>query len=528
MALSQLIGTDLDRIAQSTHKVPGYRVLLFDIYQDTISDITLNTYTQVPLDLTSYCLNIDLTISHDTEANQATFNFAGELFDWRLLTYSWVKVFEGDLRVDKENWPNTFSGVFRGQPTRRLERGNLYTYTHTAYDRSVFYRDRRTTSGRVWEPFESDVDLGSIVREFATNSEWGMNLDPAEVLFGQFGTRIKKRLQIVDVSPMKAITEIMQVVNKQPAFNGEGKLVARDVDLDRLPIRIYDNTGLIKSVDLPSQPRDLPSSVTVKGLDYRLTKVEKKVQKIFDVGPITVGMFTPEVEITKSFDEEGEFRVEINTEAQNVKFSGQLLGDIFKLDSKYEIILTQIDDFNVNIRLRLRGAEEAIAIVVGLLVAYFVLEAVAAALGSTFGFLGWIIEAGAIILLQLIMQTLRGLGKVSFEIWGKPFEYAYLELEAKARLSDVAVVEDQGKTVENYILSTLDDCADIAKLLLRRNVAEVASRDVSLSTDQLIEPNDILELEEDEETARYYVLEVNRTLSRESEPTMSISTFRAK
>lgn len=531
MALQKLIGTDLDRIGQSVHKAPAYRVVLFDLYQDSLSAITLDLHEQNPLDVTEYLSSVQITTSHDTEANQASFVFAGPDFNWRWLLFSWVKVYEGDRRVDSDNWPCVFSGVFRGQPSRGYERDRGETVSHTAYDRSVLYRNRKHTSGRAWEPTDTDNDVGEICRQFALNSSWGMGLDPQEVLFNKLGYRIKKKLQIVDVDAMEALRKILQVVSKEPAFNGEGKLIVRDVDLDRLPIRVYNDQTLLKTINLPGIPANIPTSVTVRGLDYRVSRVDHRKQKIFTVGPITVGMFTPRVETRQSFDDNEEFRVAVDSAPVNVQFQGELLTHIFGLDDDYSITISQDGDFHCNIDIFFQGAVVAIAIVVGMLVAYILLKILGAEIGSSSpftAFLGWVIEASATLMLLLILQTMRSLGKLQFEVHGEPFEYAYLELEGKARLSDVHSNEDQTVEIENHIFSTLTEVEDFAREELRRQVAQVAGRDLTISADSLLEPNDVLELDEEGEVARYYVLEVSKNIQRGSDPTYDISAHRAK
>lgn len=531
MALQKLIGTDLDRIGQSLYRAAGRRVLLFDLYQDSVSDIVLDRYQQVPLDITAFVLDMDISVSHDTESNQASFRIAGEGFDWRWLLFSWVKVYEGDLRVDSENWPLVFSGVFRGQPSRNEERGNLRTYSHTAYDRSVFFRNRRHTSGRAWLPTDTDADVGEICRQFATNSEWGMGLAPDEVLFGKMSFRILQKLQIVDIPAMDALREIMQVARREPAFNGEGKLVARPLDLDRLPIRVYGDNDLIKSVTFAAQPANIPSAVTVRGLDYKLSRVDHRKQKMFTVGPITIGMFTPVITSRQSFDDNQEFRAVVASEPVNVQFEGTLLTFLFGLDDTFEIRMDQDGEFGCVINVRFGGAEVAIIIVVSMLAAYIALKFLGAELGGQgpfLAFLGWIVEAIATVLLFIIMQTLRSLGKLQFEVHGTPYEYAYLELVSKARLTDVMSTEEEPIEIENHILSTIEQVEDLARDELRRKAAEVAQRDLVIGSDVLLEPNDVLELDEEGETARYYVMEVSKKFRRGEDPFYQLSTFRAK
>lgn len=540
MPITRLVGTPLDAISQSLHKAPGYRVLLFDLLsRDSITDITLDQYTQVPLDITPYVDSIDITQSHDTEGNQASFRMVGGELDWRLFTFSWVKVYGGDLRVDRDDWPVLFSGLFKGQPARSYIRPNIEAINHTAIDRSVFYRERHITSRRSWQPYDTDSNLGEICVEIATNADWGMGLDRREVLFGLFldnlgeEIRVNKKLQVVDITPMEALANIMEVVQLAPAFNGEGKLIARPVDLDRAAFRVYPNQNLLQSLDIPQNTSETPSSVTVVGLDFKLSRVDYPLQKMLQINNVTIGMFNPIIRSTEDWSEDRNQRAEPYPTARNLKWQGSLLAQIFALDDRLEVNVTKHDDFSCDVEIIFHGVFEAIVIVTVSLALYIALRLAADAIGTESFFLSVVafsLDIAATILLFIVMQMMTAIGTLAFELWATPFEMVYRELEAQARLTDIRLEEEQESRVENHILGTLEDCESLAFQLLRRKVAETAGRSISLSADYLLEPNDIIELPEEEAPgARFYVQEIKRTLKRGGDkPTVDITAFRAK
>ncbi len=527
MPLTQLLGTDLDAISRSHKKVSSYRVLLFDLLAgDSISDITLNRHKQIPVDITPYVVSVEITQSHDTDTNQATVQVASAgVLDWRLFNYSWVKIYEGDSRVDQGQWPVVFSGQFKGSPARSLERGRIEMFSHTAHDRSIFYRHNRITSRRNWQPNDSDANLGEICVEIATNANWGMGLDRQEVLFGLFydkygqEVRINKKLQVVDIPPMEALRNIMQVVQLEPAFNGEGRLVARPVDLDKPAFRGYEDGGLLISSNVSQNSSDTPTSVVVRGLDYRVSRVEWREQKLLDVGPTVIGMFDPRVQGEFSYSEENEFRAVPNPSAKNVKVRGDLLGQIFALDSKFSVSVERIDDFQCRAIIEFDGVFQAILIVTAEMLAYLGLKVAAGAIGQT-GFwssaAAWALDAAATLILFSVMQMMVAIGTVTFEVHGVPFEFVYQELEAKAMLADTFDQEDNPEEVENHILGTLEECETLARTILRRRVAETAQRELEVSYDFLIEPNDVVSYYEDGESARMYVQGVTKILKRGS------------
>lgn len=538
MVLNRLIGTALDDISLSNHKVSAYRVMLYDLSaDDTISDLVLEKHTQVGIDITPWVRECTITSSNDTEANQADFQLVGGALDWRLFLFSWVKVYKGDARVDSTLWPIVFSGIFRGQPARVNERGQQEVYQASAYDRSVMFRNSTRTSRRSWQPQDTDANLGTICRQIATDPNWGMGLDNQEVLFGKFfdgvdEMRINKKLQMVDIPLMDALRNIMQVVQREPAFNAEGKLVARRVDLDRPPARIYQDDTLIVRKELPINTLDLLTSVTVRGLDFRQTRLDYMYQKLVTVGPVTIGMFAPQVKTVQPYSENNQYRVVVDSTGTNVNVQGSLLAQIFNLDDRIDVDISPVDDFSAECTITLHGAYIAILIVTISLGLYIGLRLAADAIGASNPFnsvIAFALDAVATVLLFLVMQMMTAIGTCEFEVWGTPFEYVYQELEAKAFLSDAREEEDETEEVTNHIIGTLADARTLARAILRRKVAETAQRTLTVSEDFLIEPNDILELEEEGETARYYVLETNRTVSRPSEDgSLEISAFRVR
>ena len=186
MPRHSLAGTDLDAIFQSERRQPAVRVELFDPYQDSFSDMVLDQYEQVPLDITQYVKSVSFTQSVDLDASQATFEIAPSRLSYRLFMWSWIKVFYGDHRVDPGLWPCVFTGVFQGQPGRQESRGSLYSYSHTAYGRCIYFRSKNVTSTRAWNPTDADANIGEIAAALAQDDEYGMALQREEVLFNKF------------------------------------------------------------------------------------------------------------------------------------------------------------------------------------------------------------------------------------------------------------------------------------------------------------------------------------------------------
>lgn len=547
MPRHSLIGTELDAIFQSARRRPAWRVVLFDPYQDTFSDMVLGTHSQIPLDITRYVKRISITDSFDHDSSQLSIDVAPSRLSYKLFMWSWVRVYYGDSSVDVDNWPCVFTGIFQGQPARTEERGNLYAYSHTAYGRSLYYRQRTITSTRAWNPQDTDANVGEIAAALATDSDYGMGLQRQEVLFGKFyrqpgvttGTgsgaivpgeewRINKKLQIVDINIFEALTNILQVVRHSPAFNSEGKLVARSLAFERPITRLFAENKVVKSVEIPQNTYQLTTSVVVRGLDYRMTRVDAPVQRILTIGPFTIGFWSPSFLINKAYDEEEKQAVEPEPKVRNIKFEGSLLSQIFAYAPGYTIVVRKDGEFRCVADVDIDGLWVAYGIVLLTVAAYIVAKATSSSLGQVWAPLGWVLETVATALIFLVFESLRALGSLSFEIWGVPYEYCYREIEAKATLSDVLLQEEQEEEIENHILGTLHDCKDLAAFELRRRAAMIATRTIRIAPDLLLEPGDIISVLEEGVAVEYFITEIAFDIERGGSPLMTLSVFRIR
>ncbi len=365
-----------------------------------------------------------------------------------------------------------------------------------------------------------------------------MGLDRREVLFGQFldnlggVERINKKLQIVDIPAMEALRNIMQVVQLEPAFNGEGKLIARSVDIDRGVFRVHNDDRLIQQYGIPRNTGDTVTDLKVVGLDYRLSRVDFPFQKVLTIPAVHVGVFNPVIEEILDYTDDRTYRVVPWPTAKNIQTQGTLLAHIFKLDDNITVTVEEIDDFSCKVRIELHGVWIAILIITYSLALYISLRIIADHIGAaTFwnSVIAFALDAIATVLLFLVMQMMTAIGTLSCEIWGTPFEYVYREIEAKARVADILIHEAQEETVTNHIIGELADAEALAFALLRRRIAESAGRTITLSNDFLLEPNDVLELPEGDDVARIYVLQVDRSLERGStSPTIGVTGFRVR
>ena len=81
---------------------------------------------------------------------------------------------------------------------------------------------------------------------------------------------------------------------------------------------------------------------------------------------------------------------------------------------------------------------------------------------------GRILQAQAMIVIMLIMMSM---GSAQYEVWGTPYDYAYLELKATALVDGLEYWEENEKEVKNDFLGSQDRVHALAMLELTWEVS---------------------------------------------------------
>ena len=586
--ISHLVGTALDQRQRAPDQSPAYRVYLYSRWQDTDSDIVRSTFKQTPIDITSRVISAALSLDMDTDASSLSLTVSVQDLNLNIFSNCIVQVKEGSKDVDIATWPTTFTGWRLGQtgasesaalgpPTPeagRGKRGGERTIQLQFHSRERVFTDFEITSDGVWFPnarnqvetafvYRDAYDnTGDIAREVCTNMDWGLGLTNDECLIGKQPYRIQKQLQFVQISVWEALQNLLQVLNKVPGVNGEGKIVVRDRALDKPTARTYTGQSII-SITQPDASFTQLNSVIVRGLAKDLTDVVKKDQRLTSIDG-TFGFFDPVVEFSDTWgaDKQNSYRVKNGTVLDGDgnsrksprirKFSQE--GFIATVNDPE---FTKITEFDYVVQI-----ENDTLLVIGLLVAMiagYVGLTVAVTLltpestpppGQT------IVNPGAVaaqiaasLLLIGGIYVLQQIGNFQFEIWGVPFETVYEEIRVDAILGHFGTVsggapfrefERKSKEIQNYILSTEDDSVvpatttepavtnpgvrTFARKELAISLAEQAKREIEMTRDILLEPGDIIEHTLDGK--RYYITSIGRTLQR-SGSSPSIQTCEA-
>lgn len=574
--ISHLVGTKLDQRARASDQSPGYRVLLYSRWQDSDSDIVRGLAKQTPIDITPRVVSASLNLDMGTDASSLSLTVSVEGLNLMVFSNCVVQVKEGAADVDIAQWPTTFTGWRLGQPgssesaafgpptpeAGRGERGAERTIQLQFHSRERMFTDYEITSDGVWLPneaeqteldfiYRNDFDnVGDISREVCTNQDWGLGLTNDECLIGKQPYRIEKQLQFVQITAWECLQNLLQVLQKVPGVNGEGKIVERDRALDKPTARVYSGEAII-SIAQPDASFTQINSIIARGLAKELTKVVKKDQRLTSIDG-TFGYFDPVVEFEDTWgaDKQNSYRVANGTitdgDGKSVtsprirKFSEEGF-----INTVSPPVFTNVTEFGYTVQV-----ENDTLLIIGLLIALvagYVAAQVAVTLltpfesgspGQTTVHPGAVAaQVAAALLLLGGIYVLQQIGNFKFEIWGVPFETVYEEIRVDAILGHFGTrsggapfreFERKSKEIKNYILSTEDDSAvpatatepavtnpgvrSFARKELAIALAEQATREITMVRDILLEPGDIIEHSLDGK--RYYIKSISRTLNR--------------
>ena len=575
--ISHLVGTTLDHRQRAPDQSPAYRLYLYSRWQDTDSDIVRGTAKQTPIDITDRVVQFTVTLDSETDSSSLGLTVSIEGLNTNIFSNCIVQLKEGAADVDIASWPTTFTGWRLGQPgasesaalgpprpeAGRGERGGERTLQLQFHSRERMFTDFEITSDGVWFPnanpqtefpflYRDAYDnVGDIAREVCTNMDWGLGMTNDECLIGKQPYRIEKQLQFVQISVWEALQNLLQVLQKVPGVNGEGKVVVRDRSMNRPAARTYSRKSII-AIPQPDASFTQLNTVTVRGLAKELTEVVKKYQRLTSIDG-TFGFFDPVVEFEDTWgaDKQNSYRVK-NGSVVDGDGKSQTSPRIRKfrqegfINTVNDPEFTRITEFGYTVQV-----ENDTLLVIGLLIAliagYVGLQVAVTLLtpietgtpGSPTTVNPGAVAAqiAASLLLLGGIYVLQQIGNFQFEIWGVPFETVYEEIRVDAILGHFGTVsggapfrefERKTREIRNYILSTEDDSVvpatstepavtnpgvrTVARRELAIGLAEQAKREIRMVRDILLEPGDIIE--HDLDGKRYYIKSISRTGQR--------------
>lgn len=553
MARAIVPGSKMNEIAGSTDRFPDHKVEVWNPNEATIAEVATGAVDVAAVDISafvesvSYVENSGFENADNPQMTRLGMNLRRNPQTGRNLRRGLVadgvivRVWQGDIRVQKSDWVTIFTGIFRGTPGDN--EGTRATLTEgitaIAFGREEQFLNEETTTAKyptqeaidaaeaAGDPFPF-MDLGELAVVIASKH---MGLGQDEILFGSSGFTSKHIVAQIGLLPaLQGIYECMFPVGFKPRFDGFGRLTAIDTDLDKPAVRIYEGGNfLVKSRVAAPNEIDVNTRVIVKGLSKDKTKVGPDTEKMIVEVETTIGYFDWRYSETIWYSDDHTLTVDF-TRLSN-KTSHAFPQGTFWGNPTFDPDITGNDAFkNGTLRIEtpfLYGLRL-------LLTATWVLaEGIAVAMqfaGADTGdvvWLEWKLLANAAML--LVIATMQYLGRFRVQVMGKPFEYVFLQLMSQAEVQGIAPENHRTAEFRNDFISDIATLDLRARDLLRREIAKDQIFSIELLDDPFLEVDDIIELAPDEgftQGDRFYITSIEKTLRRGSEPTMRLRAWK--
>ena len=527
------ISASFQDVLDSSRRRPAYKIYAWDPGTVTISRVAsapgnLHASLPMPLDITPYASEItwnDKQLSFTMVDPRNLFHpdtghYRNYLGDGAIL-----RLVEGDEVLSETDWVTSFTGQIHGQVGWKKARntGNI-TAKVSVFGRGetqAFKRRKITT-----REYSVGTDLGIALYDIC---ETFMGLTQAEVRIPfTLGRQFKHRVnQLSQVSPWEGISSLLEVVCYQPYFDGEGKLTYVNKSLQRPLAKVLADYVSCVELEVPENSQDGINKVKVVFLDAALSRVDGPYQKLGDA-QVTTGFFSMHERLECWWSEDHKQRAD-GTTMQVIKSVNSGLLPVGT--ESYE----QKDDFHGEI-------EVAISVWVPILATVMALAYVAAALipdatestskgftlptvlsapgeitlfssptgGPVTGVItmlpisvvaeevpglsftipwGRVIQAAAMLGIMLIMMSI---GSAQYEVWGTPYDYAYLEKTSIAMEDGLDYWLENEKEIKNDFIGTHDQADTIAVTELVWEKSLTRTRRIVIEDDPSLEVGDIV------------------------------------
>jgi hypothetical protein len=533
---------------QAKRRHPDYKILAFDPKLDSMSAVVCGTYTQTPLDLTQYCSDINWTpnrLSFTLKDKNAIFHPDFGAQRNFLVNGAIIRLREGDRYLGVADWINTFTGMIQGQVGWRKTRRS----TAQEAKISVYSRDnnqswkRRSLTTRT---YSAGTEIGVMLYDICTEF---MGLTEDEIRISQvLGLQLKHKVnQIVQVVPWEALTSILEAVGCVPCFDGDGRLNCYLKNTTGPHAQALKEWTKILDYEVPEYTHEPINKVRVVFIDSALEQVDGSYQKLGDA-QVTTGFFSMHESLPCNWSTDGRQRAH-STEMKVIKSVNS--GILPVGTESYQ----EVDEFHGVV-------DVEISVWVPILASAMLLEYIAAAKifdvtnpGQTAAILpgqavlapppagvgattvpwtanvatpgtttpwGRILQAQALAAILLIMMSI---GSAQYEIYGIPYDMAYVEKESIAIECNLEYWQINEKVIKNDFMSSYEQADAIALMNLIWEKSSAYPRKLVIQDDPSWEVGDMIRLPDG---IKFFITDMSKTLARGSVPTLSLTGFKCK
>lgn len=514
------IAASFQDVLDSRRRRLAYKIYAWDPGTVTISQVAsatsnLSPSIPMPMDLTPYASEIswsDKQLSFTMVDPRNLFHPDTGAYRNYLGDGAILRLVEGDEMLSEDDWVTSFTGQIHGQVGWKKARNTgEITARVSVFGRGetqAFKRRKITT-----REYSVGTDLGIALYDIC---ETFMGLTKAEVRIPfTLGRQFKHKVnQLSQVSPWEAITSLLEVVCYQPYFDGEGKLTYVNKSLQRPPAKLLTDYVSCMELEVPEHSQDGINKVKVVFLDAVLSRVDGPYQKLGDA-QVTTGFFSMHETLPCWWSEDHKQRAD-GTTMQVIKSVNS--GILPVGEEGY----SQIDEFHGEI-------EVEISVWVPILATVMALEYVAAAFipdettSESFGVQnvttlpsggtvhvhsviiptavsevpgtgltipwGRVLQAQAMLGIMLIQMSI---GSAQYEVWGTPYDYAYLEKMSIAMEDGLDYWLENEKEIKNDFIGTHDQADTIAVTELVWEKSMTRIRRIVIEDDPSLEVGDIV------------------------------------
>ncbi|MGO9622132.1 MAG: hypothetical protein ACLPT6_12095 [Desulfobaccales bacterium] len=517
---------------------PAYKLLAWDPTIDTMSAVVTETYTQTPFDLTPYATQVQWTpekLDFVLFDPQQIFHPDTGSARQYLQDSAIIRLVEGDARLNEADWTNTFTGYIKGQ----IGWENCRSKQVLEAKVTVFSRDNSQSLKRrliTTQAYSVGTDIGAMLYDVATRYI-GMSQDEIRVPLG-LGLQLKHQVtQLCQEAPWDGISTILEAVGQVPFFDGDGRLAAWPKSMRRAPNRILTDGKFILDDQIPAYTQDNINYIRVNFLDSQLTCVQGPYQKLGQAS-ITTGFFTNQEKI-KCWWSKDHTQQASGTNLIIIKSVNANLLPVGKESYR------AIDSFHGEITIDISAWVPVLATAMALeyLAAAAIPDHVPPGQGvQTDVFSGtgititptltipWgkLLQAQASLAMMLIMMSL---GSAQYEIWGTPFNYAYLMQHSDAIESTMVGAVPQPlpyyqqnmRQIENDLVGTFDQADNIALIELIWEKSKSYPRNLIIEDDPALELGDIVQIADGR---KFMIQDMKKTLKRGEVPVLEIDCIK--
>ncbi len=524
MSKARFFGTPIDQIFQGSSRRPAYKVYLWNPNRADITDVVLDQSQSPRYDITPFVISVALreNISFENSDNAVATNATITLHylpdakpipitERTLLDGATVRIYQGDEAVgDPDNWVPIFTGVIRGNPSA-IEEARFERQPQTATVVAVGREENFLNTVVTARAYPQNEDIGRAVVETAVEK---MGLDRREIKIGSQNYLLgHTQNQLVDIEVLKGIHQMLFTVGKKPRFDADGFFIAVDTDFDRAPTRVISE-NMVAEIRREQRSDSVNNAVRLVGLDNNLTQVIEREKRLAH-GETTSGFFESTVKKSVFFSEsaginEGGRRALDTFIKEDINSLENLVGQSIKWQPFLES--DNISTFGGRILFDTGFQPEMNALIT---ISYLI-----AATGVAVSLAANIPQAAAgfkfaeFAAMITILTSLMTIGRVEWEIFGRPFQWVFQQLAAFAKLDGVLSKDLKEIEFRNDWIYDIDVLVARARELLRRELAKAWRFKITMLDDPILDVDDIVEIK----SKKYYINSIQRTLTRVSGP----------